>query len=46
MFAPYILVDLSTDYKARNLSTQKNFNPKFVLLTRCAGIKLEQRLRE
>jgi hypothetical protein len=22
------------------------FNPKFVLLTKCAGIKIEQRLRE
>jgi hypothetical protein len=27
-------------------STQNTFNPKFVLLIRCAGIKKEQKLRE
>jgi hypothetical protein len=27
-------------------STHKTFNPKFVLHTRCAGIKTEQGLRE
>jgi hypothetical protein len=27
-------------------STHKTFNPKFVLPTKCAGIKMEQRLRE
>jgi hypothetical protein len=27
-------------------TTHKTFNPKFVLPTRCTGIKMEQRLEE
>jgi hypothetical protein len=29
----------------RHQSTHKTFNPKFVLCTRCAGIKMEPRLK-
>jgi hypothetical protein len=31
---------------ARHQPIHKTFNPKFVLTTRCPGIKMEQKLRE
>ena len=43
MYVPYILFNLSTNYKARNCSTQKTFNPKFAhkMCRDKDGVKIE-----